>query len=105
MFCHGELVRLKPDPAHLTVFYLLIALGSAIGAVFVALVAPMVFNGYYELPVALGLCALLVPVLHRRDPAIRPDHWIVLLALACALAACLAVIVAVSYTHLADPSG
>ena len=89
MFCHGELVRLKPDPAHLTVFYLLIALGSAIGAVFVALVAPIVFNGYYELPVALGLCALLVPVLHRRDPAIGPFGWVVLLALVCGLVACL----------------
>ena len=89
MFCHGELVRLKPDPAHLTVFYLLIALGSAIGAVFVALVAPIVFNGYYELPVALGLCALLVPVLHRRDPALGPFGWVVLLALVCGLVACL----------------
>jgi SAM-dependent methyltransferase len=89
MFCHGELVRLKPDPAHLTSFYLLIALGSAIGAVFAALVAPIVFNGYYELPVALGFCALLVPVLHRRDPATGPFRWVVLLALACGLAACL----------------
>ena len=89
MFCHGELVRLKPDPAHLTVFYLLIALGSAIGAVFVALVAPMVFNGYYELPVALGFCALLVPVLYRRDPAIGPFRWAVLLALVFGLVACL----------------
>jgi hypothetical protein len=89
MFCHGELVRLKPDPAHLTSFYLLIALGSAIGAVFVALVAPHVFNGYYELPVALGLCAVLVPVLYRRDPAIGPFRWVVLLALACGLVTCL----------------
>ena len=93
MFCHGELARLKPHPAHLTSFYLLIALGSAIGAVFAALVAPHVFSGYDELPVALGLCALLVPAVYWGDPAFHPARkspsarWFVLLALACALVA------------------
>lgn len=93
MFCHGELVRLKPDPSYLTTFYLLISLGSAIGAVFAALLAPHIFAGYYELPLALGLCALLVPVVYRRDPAFPGHRWIVLLALACGLAACLVAIV------------
>jgi hypothetical protein len=36
MVCHGELARLKPDPAHLTRFYLMISLGGALGAVLVA---------------------------------------------------------------------
>ena len=31
MFCHGELVRLKPAPRHLTRFYLMISLGGAVG--------------------------------------------------------------------------
>ena len=31
MVCHGELVRLRPDPRHLTEFYLLIAAGGAVG--------------------------------------------------------------------------
>ena len=98
MFCHGELARLKPHPAHLTSFYLLIALGSAIGAVFVALVAPHVFSGYDELPIALGLCALLVPAVYWGDPAFHPARkrptarWFVLLALACALVASLALV-------------
>ena len=35
MVCHGELARLKPDPAHLTRFYLMISLGGALGAVLV----------------------------------------------------------------------
>jgi SAM-dependent methyltransferase len=68
MFCHGELARLKPDPAHLTSFYLMIAAGGALGALFVALIAPHIFSGFFELHVALGLCAILVVVVHAIDP-------------------------------------
>jgi SAM-dependent methyltransferase len=53
MVCHGELARLKPDPAHLTRFYLMISLGGAAGAVLVAIVAPLVLAGYFELGIAL----------------------------------------------------
>jgi SAM-dependent methyltransferase len=77
MFCHGELARLKPDSQHLTSFYLLIALGGALGAVFVALLAPVIFSGYYELPCALGACAVLVLAAQLRDPS-RPfqrNRW------------------------------
>jgi hypothetical protein len=66
MVCHGELAKLKPTAAHLTAFYLLIALGGAIGATFVALLAPHFFAGYYELPISLGFCGVLIHiVLHR----------------------------------------
>lgn len=71
MFCHGELARLKPDSRHLTSFYLLIAFGGALGAVFVALLAPVILSAYYELPYALGACAVLVLVAQFRDPS-RP---------------------------------
>jgi SAM-dependent methyltransferase len=67
MFCHGELARLKPDPAHLTSFYLMLSLGGAIGAALVALVAPRVFSDFYELEIALGACAVLLYVVHRND--------------------------------------
>lgn len=69
MFCHGELALLKPEPSQLTTFYYLCSLGSLAGAVFVALVAPRIFSGYYELHVALAMCAVLVIVLHRHDSA------------------------------------
>ena len=62
MFCHGELASLKPDPAHLTRFYLMISLGGAVGAVLVAIVAPLVLSGYFELGLALVLLALLISV-------------------------------------------
>jgi hypothetical protein len=59
MVCHGELALLKPDPAHLTRFYLMMSLGGALGAVLVAVVAPLVLPGYFELGIALILLGAL----------------------------------------------
>jgi hypothetical protein len=53
MVCHGELSRRKPEPAHLTGFFLMVALGGALGGVFVALVAPAIFADYWELHLSL----------------------------------------------------
>jgi hypothetical protein len=68
MVCHGELARLKPDPRYLTLFYLMVSIGGAIGGVFVGLIAPNLFNGYYELPLGIIGCGALVVVAMRRDP-------------------------------------
>ncbi len=59
MFCHGELARMKPDPRHLTRFYLAMSVGGALGAVLVAIVAPQVLRGYFELNIVLVLLAAL----------------------------------------------
>lgn len=67
MFCHGELARLKPEPGRLTTFYFLCSLGSLAGALFVALVAPRIFSGYYELHTALAVCVVLVILVHWQD--------------------------------------
>jgi hypothetical protein len=48
MVCHGELVRLKPEPRHLTEFYLWLAGGGALGGVLVGLVAPHLFDTFRE---------------------------------------------------------
>ncbi|HEX3996982.1 MAG TPA: fused MFS/spermidine synthase [Pirellulales bacterium] len=48
MVCHGELVRLRPAPRHLTEFYLMIAAGGAIGGIFVSLIAPRIFKSFLE---------------------------------------------------------
>ncbi len=67
MVCHGELARIKPDPAHLTRFYLMISLGGALGAVLVAIVAPLVLPGYFELGIALvALAGIIVTVKRMR---------------------------------------
>jgi hypothetical protein len=60
MVCHGELALLKPDPAHLTRFYLMLSLGGALGAVLVAVAAPLLLRGYYEVGIALVLLGALV---------------------------------------------
>jgi hypothetical protein len=59
LLCHGELVRLKPHPRHLTGFYLTMAAGGALGGAAVALLAPLVFDGYWELHLALFGCGAL----------------------------------------------
>ena len=53
MVCHGELARIKPHPRFLTAYYVMIALGGALGGLFVSLVAPAVFTDLYELPVGM----------------------------------------------------
>jgi hypothetical protein len=55
MLCHGELHLLRPGSRHLTAYYLMISLGSALGGIFASLVAPLIFNGYWEFTVALAL--------------------------------------------------
>lgn len=67
MVCHGELARLKPHPRYLTKYYLMVALGGAIGGLFVALAAPRLFNTYLELPLSLVLCAFLAALVSWND--------------------------------------
>jgi hypothetical protein len=66
MLCHGELYRLKPPPAFLTSFYLLIATGGAAGGIFVAVIAPLIFRSYTELHWGLWLLSGLLIAVHAR---------------------------------------
>lgn len=59
MFCHGELARRRPAPSHVTAYYLSIAVGGAVGGIFVGLIAPRVFNVYLELPLGVLACIVL----------------------------------------------
>jgi hypothetical protein len=70
MACHGELAMLKPQPRFLTHFYLAIAAGGALGGLAVGFIAPRVFNGYYEMPLALVGCAALILAVLKTDPAL-----------------------------------
>jgi spermidine synthase len=61
MLLHGELHRLRPASERLTLYYLCISGGGAIGGILVGVVAPRVFNDYDELPLGFALaCALLL---------------------------------------------
>jgi hypothetical protein len=59
MLCHGQLERLRPHPRHLTSFYLMIAAGGALGGVFVALLAPVIFDTVFEWELSLFAAGIL----------------------------------------------
>ncbi|MEO8326802.1 MAG: fused MFS/spermidine synthase, partial [Nitrospirota bacterium] len=74
MVCHGELFRLKPPARFLTSFYLMVALGGALGGVFVNLVAPVLFKGYWEFHFGLVATMMLLGfcLFRTRDPLRSP---------------------------------
>jgi tetratricopeptide (TPR) repeat protein len=76
MVCHGELYRLKPDPRHLTGYYLIIAAGGALGGLFVAVIAPLIFTDYFELHWGLLLCGLLFLIVCFRSPLSSRFAWL-----------------------------
>ena len=57
---HGRLAADRPDPAHLTEFYLILSTGGALASAFVAILAPSIFPDIWEYPILLigALCAL-----------------------------------------------
>jgi len=84
-FLHSWLYATRPESARLTRFYLGVAVGGAIGGMLVSFVAPLVFNGVWEYPLALVACAaagLVFAVCSWRRRAI-PRVFNILVALAC----------------------
>jgi hypothetical protein len=55
MLAHRTLYEARPAPAHLTEFYLWMSLGGALGGMFTALAAPLIFSEIYEYPLLLAL--------------------------------------------------
>jgi hypothetical protein len=74
MVCHGELVRRKPNTAGLTLFYLHVAAGGAIGGIFVGVLAPRLFDSFLELPLLLGTVPVVVGLLVAHDYG-RAELW------------------------------
>lgn len=58
---HTALYRLRPAPDRLTGFYLAMSAGGALGGVFAALVAPVLFDWTYEYPLLILAAGMLVP--------------------------------------------
>lgn len=69
LLCHGELYRHRPAPQHLTLYYLIIALGGAGGGTFCGLLAPILFNDYLEFHLSLWLGGLILIGLFYHDPS------------------------------------
>jgi hypothetical protein len=67
MICHGELARSKPPVEQLTSYYVVIAAGGALGSAFVALLAPLIFDRFWEFPAGLLGCGVLLALAMLRD--------------------------------------
>ena len=63
LLCHGQLAEDRPSASRLTEFYWWVAVGGATGGLFTAVVAPVVFNDFFEYPIAIIGAALLRPAL------------------------------------------
>ena len=83
---HARLYELRPASEQLTSFYLAMSAGGALGGVFTALIAPLVFDWVWEYPLLVLAAALLLPrgwlpdwrYAAGLDPALR---WMALVAL------------------------
>ncbi|MGO9113451.1 MAG: fused MFS/spermidine synthase [Thermoguttaceae bacterium] len=62
MVCHGELVRLRPDPRHLTEFYLMLSAGGVLGSAAVSLAAPHLFKTFVEWNIGMLAAYVLATV-------------------------------------------
>lgn len=67
MLCHGELYLLRPNAEHLTTFYLMVSIGGAFGGLFVSLIAPVIFNGYWEFFVGLAMTTSVLLTILRSN--------------------------------------
>lgn len=60
---HSALFDRRPDPQYLTAFYLYLSVGGAVGGMFGALIAPLLFDWTYEHPLLMVAAALALPAL------------------------------------------
>jgi len=77
MLCHGELYHQKPHPSRLDTFYVLIALGSVISGIFVGVIAPLLFKGFWEIYLAFYssfFVALLALISYKDSLVFRRMH-------------------------------
>jgi hypothetical protein len=74
MLCHNELYQRRPEPAFLSSFYLMVAVGGALGGAFVTLIAPAIFSsGFWELQWGLVGCAAMMTILMVGDRRSQPS--------------------------------
>jgi hypothetical protein len=67
MYCHSELAARKPAAKYLTNYYLMIAVGGAVGSFLIGILAPLTLSAHYELSLTMYVFALLATWLLWRD--------------------------------------
>lgn len=65
LMCHGELARDRPTAEHLTEYFLLMSFGGMLGGVLNGIIAPILFVGVLEFPLAIIIAGFLRPT--QRD--------------------------------------
>lgn len=97
MICHGELAAMKPEASSLTRFYLMVAFGGMLGGLFVGLIAPRIFDAYYELPLVLLLSAVVAERTWSRNPSAWVNRGNARRRRACALVLGVMLVAALAY--------
>jgi spermidine synthase len=92
LVCHLRLFASRPSAAHLTEFYLWIAVGGMLGGIFNSLVAPALFTEIAEYPLALVAACALMPDRAPRDAAVPWRGGLVRIALVAALTAIIVIV-------------
>jgi len=90
---HARLYDSRPDAERLTLFYLVMSAGGALGGAFTAILAPALFDWVWEHPLLVLAAALLIPLPRlydwRRMPGLDPAMMRIGLAVVLATAAIL----------------
>jgi SAM-dependent methyltransferase len=93
---HAQMYRERPAPEQLTGFYLAMSAGGALGGVFTALIAPVVFDWTWEYPLLILAAGALAPQLYLTEGLKRiwtdPPRRLIALGLLCGAIAVLAVL-------------
>ena len=88
---HARLFDGRPEAGHLTLFYLVMSIGGALGGLFSALIAPQLFDWTYEHPLLLLAAAGLLPMaspfkwlanVHASVDGPRVARWLLIVTLA-----------------------
>ena len=91
---HSRLYALRPSAERLTLFYLVMSAGGALGGLFTALIAPLLFDWAWEHPLLVFAAAALLPLPRwfdwRRLPGLEPQLGRIGLAVLLVFAALLA---------------
>ena len=103
---HGMLAADRPPPALLTRFYLIIAIGGALGGLFNGIVAPLAFDGLFEHALAAAaLVALVVRWRPDRTASRESQQLDMLLALVLAAIPVVLVVPRLMTLRPRDPRG
>jgi hypothetical protein len=76
LMCHTRLADDRPSASHLAEFYLWLAVGGALGGLFNAIIAPLVFDRVVEYPLAVVAACALVPRRARDEKDDARARWL-----------------------------